>query len=483
MMRVLLLVAVAHGKREPPLGGRHGARLKAYAQLGRRRVPPPQSTPDHVKRVYDELDRSVAYFPQTTNRSDAGKIVAEILAHPYGLALLNGRLFAHDGVDLKTIRQFRLLLEAADRRRVRNVVVAHNSASDGRCATVCRDCGHGSHERDRGRRQLPSTLIAKKGGFDERCGVLVPNPYFGTYRERTNSTNYVVRTPWVRRQNQAFWRGRLIEPGKPCMKEKCVPDPNLCAGNLARFEGLSLTLRHPELFDVKALHISPSWTNKEELRNRSCLPTSFATKIAKRLHKVTEPKHRPHNYYARFKMNLHFPGSTTGSYSRNLNHLWSTDAVVLIWKHAAVEHYYRGLAHGTTHLDVDLASAAATAREVLKNQPLVAKLKAGTRAVVQDLICPECLEKFLAAALSKIRARHAQQLVLDRAETLRAALRGANCSGLVEYRQSHAGPEDTQLGLHKAIERRVRVVPIPAAKAVQDGEDPACAALVNAAFN
>ena len=318
MMRGLLLVVAVHCKREPPLGGRHGARLRTYAQLGRRRVPTPNSTPDHVKRVYDELDRSVAYFPQTTNRSDAGRIVSQIISHPYGLALLNGRLFAHEGVDLKTIRQFRLLLEASERRRVKNVVVAHNSASDGRCATVCKDCGHGSHERDRGRRQLPSTLIAKKGGFEERCGVLVPNPYFGTYRERTNSTNYVVRTPWVRRQNQAFWRGRLIEPGKPCMKEKCAPDPNLCAGNLARFEGLSLTLRHPELFDVKALHISPSWTNKEELRNRSCLPTSFATKVAKRLHKVTEPKHRPHNYYARFKMNLHFPGSTTGSYSRNL---------------------------------------------------------------------------------------------------------------------------------------------------------------------
>ena len=479
MLPTILLVVAVHGKREPPLGGRHGARLRTYAQLGRRRVPPSQNTPDHVKRVYDELDRSVAYFPQATNRSDAARIVAEILAHPYGLALLNGRLFAHDGVDLKTIRQFRLLLEASDRRRVRNVVVAHNSASDGRCATICQDCGHGSHERDRGRRQLPSTLIAKKGGFEERCGVLVPNPYFGTYRERTNSTNYVVRTPWVRRQNQAFWRGRLIEPGKPGRGR----DPNLCAGNLARFEGLSLTLRHPELFDVKALHISPSWTNKEELRNRSCLPTSFATKVAKRLHKVTEPKHRPHNYYARFKMNLHFPGSTTGSYSRNLNHLWSTDAVVLIWKHAAVEHYYRGLAHGTTHLDVDLASAAATAREVLKNQPLVAKLKAGARAVVQDLICPDCLERFLAAALAKIRERHAQHLILDDAGSLRAALRGANCTGLVEYRQSHAGPEDTQLGLHKAIERRVRTVPIPAAKVVGDGEDPACAALVNTVYN
>ena len=99
MLPTILLVVVVHGKREPPLGGRHGARLRTYAQLGRRRVPPPGSTPDHVKRVYDELDRSVAYFPRTTNRSDAARIVSQTLAHPYGLALLNGRLFAHDGVD------------------------------------------------------------------------------------------------------------------------------------------------------------------------------------------------------------------------------------------------------------------------------------------------------------------------------------------------------------------------------------------------
>ena len=63
MMRGLLLVVAVHCKREPPLGGRHGARLRTYAQLGRRRVPTPNSTPDHVKRVYEELDRSVAYFP------------------------------------------------------------------------------------------------------------------------------------------------------------------------------------------------------------------------------------------------------------------------------------------------------------------------------------------------------------------------------------------------------------------------------------
>ena len=209
---------------------------------------------------------------------------------------------------------------------------------------------------------------------------------------------------------------------------------------------------------------------------------SFATKISKKLHRITEPKHRPHSYYARFKMLQHFPGSTKGSYSRNLNHLWSTDAVILIWKHAAVEHYYRGLELGATHLDVDLASAPAAARAVLGDAALAERLRAGARAVVRDLVCPECLETYLAAALGKIRARHGQDMVLDDASSLRAALSGANCSGLVQYTQQHPGPEDTQLGLHKQIERRVRISPLPAATMIRDGEDPACAALVEAAF-
>ena len=58
MMRGLLLVVAVPAKRAP-LGGRHGARLRTYAQLGgaaclHRQYAGPR------KRVYEELDRSVA---------------------------------------------------------------------------------------------------------------------------------------------------------------------------------------------------------------------------------------------------------------------------------------------------------------------------------------------------------------------------------------------------------------------------------------
>jgi len=97
-----MLLVVVDSTREQPRGRRYDRadiRAAAYARRGRRVLPPPSTLP-HVQRVYAELDRSVAYFPQTTNSSDAARIVSDTLSHSYGLALLNGRLFAHEGADL-----------------------------------------------------------------------------------------------------------------------------------------------------------------------------------------------------------------------------------------------------------------------------------------------------------------------------------------------------------------------------------------------
>ena len=104
--------------------------------------------------------------------------------------------------------------------------------------------------------------------------------------------------PYGRRRAKAFWRGRLVEPGD---------DPALCVGNRARAEGLSLTLREPDLFDVKALSISPAWG-----RNGSCLPAAYETlRRTRSLRRVTEAKRQNHfaryNHYVRYKMLLHFP--------------------------------------------------------------------------------------------------------------------------------------------------------------------------------
>ncbi len=67
------------------------------------------------------------------------------------------------------------------------------------------------------------------------------------------------------RGNRAFWRGKLRTAGKDCASE---------IGNYARFEAMTLTLRHPDLFDVKASFgsdIPQEWRNASWLRHRGCL--------------------------------------------------------------------------------------------------------------------------------------------------------------------------------------------------------------------
>ena len=455
-----------------------------------------QRTP--AQRVYDELEAQIAFFPQITTSAEAAQIVAETLSHPYGLALLNGRVFARDhaGITRPYLRHLRLLLDAAASHRAANVVLAHDSVADG-CITACVGCTPGSDERYLGIRALPSTRVTKAG---DACGVVVPEGGPAAGRERPAAVQRST-VPYGRRRAKAFWRGRLVEPGD---------DPALCVGNRARAEGLSLTLREPDLFDVKALSISPAWG-----RNGSCLPASYeALRRTRSLRRVTEAKRQNHfaryNHYVRYKMLLHFPDR--GGVGRP--GLWATDSVILRWTHGADANRYPGpgLANGTTHLDVDLASAAAAARAVLRDESLAARLRTGAKSVAEDLACPDCVKRFLADALRKLRDRHLQHAVLDDRHALRAALEGASCEGLVEY-----VPRDVPVNLtarpgqeyvrrmrnlrgrfrkehdraqaaagHSApipVERLVAPVPLPNATAGAVGFDDACVALVEAVFS
>ena len=455
-----------------------------------------QRTP--AQRVYDELEAQVAFFPQITTSAEAAQVVAETLSHPYGLALLNGRVFARDhaGITRPYLRHLRLLLDAAASHRAANVVLAHDSVADG-CITACVGCTPGSDERYLGIRALPSTRVTKS---DDACGVVVPEGGHAAGRERPAAVQRST-VPYGRRRAKAFWRGRLVEPGD---------DPALCVGNRARAEGLSLTLREPDLFDVKALSISPAWG-----RNGSCLPAAYeALRRTRSLRRVTEAKRQNHfaryNHYVRYKMLLHFPDR--GGVGRP--GLWATDSVILRWTHGADANRYPGpgLANGTTHLDVDLASAAAAARAVLRDESLAARLRAGAKSVAEDLACPDCVKRFLADALRKLRDRHLQHAVLDDRHALRAALEGASCEGLVEY-----VPRDVPVNLtarpgqeyvrrmrnlrgrfrkehdraqaaagHSApipVERLVAPVPLPNATAGAVGFDDACVALVEAVFS
>ena len=150
--------------------------------------------------------------------------------------------------------------------------------------------------------------------------------------------------------------------------------------------------------------------------------------------------------------------------------------------------------------------------QVLRDESLAARLRAGAKSVAEDLACPDCVKRFLADALRKLRDRHLQHAVLDDRHALRAALEGASCEGLVEY-----VPRDVPVNLtarpgqeyvrrmrnlrgrfrkehdraqaaagHSApipVERLVAPVPLPNATAGAVGFDDACVALVEAVFS
>ena len=83
--------------------------------------------------------------------------------------------------------------------------------------------------------------------------------------------------------------------------------------------------------------------------------------------------------YSHFRYLLHMPGSATGSYSRNLQYLFTHGAVVLVWRHAAEEWYYRDLVDGKHYVAVDRLSLAPTLAALRRDAPRREALVRGAR--------------------------------------------------------------------------------------------------------
>ena len=183
--------------------------------------------------------------------------------------------------------------------------------------------------------------------------------------------------------------------------------------------------------------------------------------------------------YAKYRILAHFPGSTSGSYSRNLNHLWAMGAPVMIWDHPAQEHYYAGLEDGVTHVVFNATTAIGVAERLIRHKKGIAKrLREGAARVQRELTCAQCLNRYLLATFAELRSRFRGDLALGTKEAARATLRGVNCSGhdLVEYIA-----DDTMTMSTKNTDRGIRSLP-PATTRAEKGEDPRCLALLDRAF-
>ena len=108
---------------------------------------------------------------------------------------------------------------------------------------------------------------------------------------------------------------------------------------------------------------------------------------------------------------LDLPGSTTGSYSSNLNHLWLLGAVVVFWAGpllepgGALQWYSAGLRDGRTHVTVNVSTAKATLDAITNHVDWRNELLENSRGVADNLLCGECMGSYVATVLTSLRQR------------------------------------------------------------------------------
>ena len=119
--------------------------------------------------------------------------------------------------------------------------------------------------------------------------------------------------------------------------------------------------------------------------------------------------HVPQTNYSRFRYLLHMPGSATGSYSRNLQYLWTHGAVVLIWRQSAIEWYYPFLRSGEHFLPVDETDLMQTIERVEQDARLRQKLIDGARAFYREHLSRGALVQRWWGVLEVLRRRQQRE--------------------------------------------------------------------------
>ena len=166
-----------------------------------------------------------------------------------------------------------------------------------------------------------------------------------------------------------------------------------------------------------------------------------------------------------FKYVLNLPGSTSGSYSRNLNHLWFLRSVVLFWKAPFVEWYFPALRAGETHLEVDADSLVDTVRDLERGAVDATALLDNAARVDADLLCPSCLADYVATLLGALRGRFSMGKILDDPCLAHQFFTHLNCShlDLVEVKHTVRPPSHFDIDARRALLTTVDAEPLPGA--------------------
>ena len=427
---------------------------------------------DFHARMQASLEASLAQYPAVPKSTEAvSRYLAGVLFAPtFSVLVYEGRLFVDRrflGAE-KNRKHANFVASALAHEHVHNAAYFFSGNSTGLC----------DRDRDRDAPVAPCLVIAKVGGHGMR-GVLVPNPYFQDVgywdAVRSHVRARAATRPFAGRDPRLFWRGHISSsyhaPGDPLHPEPCADE----FGNHARLEAMAAGLRAPETVDVKcwilskrragvlgkrssrmAFSESSSSSRERSAPNRRRRSSALRIRDSHRCHPrddrdeacaeypydatmakarddpalVTDPGHVAKENFTQYKYVLNLPGSTAGSYSRNLNHLWFLRSVVVFWKAPFVEWYFPALSAGETHLVVDAANVSSTVDALNRGAIDVQSLLRQADRVDDELLCPRCLARYFKTALAALSRRFSLAKVLDDPCVAELFFEHLDCAGL-----------------------------------------------------
>lgn len=220
-------------------------------------------------------------------------------------------------------------------------------------------------------------------------GLLVPNPFFVSPQwwdeYAATSLKQSATRPWKFRSRQVLFRGA------------CGP------GAHARFRLLRM-LDPANLLNVGFTKVDGYNSMATCVRHLASKNDGSEADIVRIMKTRILPHVAPSNFSS-YRYLLHMPGSATGSYSRNLQYLWTHGSVVFVWRHAASEWYYRHLRDGEHYLSVNETDLFETLRKLEEKPELRSALRKGSRDVQRDLLSGQALVARWLAIFSILQER------------------------------------------------------------------------------
>lgn len=228
----------------------------------------------------------------------------------------------------------------------------------------------------------PVFTIARKGGSVVAApSALVPSPYFlapawwGNYTREMRTLSR--RRSWADRKRKVLFRG------------SCGP------GAAERLKLLDLA-RHEKRFDFKFVGFIGNYSSLQHCVS-SVAPGANLSHFADRKLSL--------GGYSEYRYLLHMPGAATGSYSRNLQHLFMHGSIILVWQSSALEWYYPLLRDRVHYLAVNASTITAVLDDVERNATLRNVLLAGADYVATRLLSEDFISARWAALFDPLRRR------------------------------------------------------------------------------